>query len=77
VLCWISLAVASWIGLCFLVQKHFYPVSMGLRKSFIYEKPDFYATLGLTLMLQTHVEEKRVRERQIWSRAGSDRMNST
>jgi len=31
----------------------------------------------LTLMLQTHAEEKRVRVRQMWVRAGSDRMNST
>jgi hypothetical protein len=51
VLCWISLAVASWVGLCFLIQKHFYPVSMGLRKFLIKEKPDFYATLGYTLII--------------------------
>ena len=28
-------------------------------------------------MLQTHAEKKRVRACQMWSRAGSDRMNST
>ncbi len=31
----------------------------------------------LTLMLHTHAEEKRVRVRQMWARAGWDRMNST
>jgi hypothetical protein len=36
-----------------------------------------YATLGLTLMLHTYSEERRVRARQMWTRAGSDRMNST
>ena len=30
-----------------------------------------------TLMLHTHAEEKRVRVRQMWVRAGWDRMNST
>ena len=30
-----------------------------------------------TLMLHTHAEEKRVRVRQMWARAGWDRMNST
>jgi hypothetical protein len=46
VFCWISLAVTSWIGFSFFVQRHFYPVSMGLRNSFVDEKPDFCATLG-------------------------------
>jgi len=34
-------------------------------------------TAYLTLMFHTHAEEKRVRVRQMWARAGWDRMNST
>jgi hypothetical protein len=30
-----------------------------------------------TLTLHTHAEEKRVRVRQMWPRAGWERMNST
>jgi hypothetical protein len=34
-------------------------------------------TAEYTLTLHTHAEEKRVRVRQMWARAGWDRMNST
>ena len=39
-------------------------------------KKSHYLAL-LTLMLHTYAEEKRVRVRQMWARAGWDRMNST
>gem|GEM_PF-5789531 len=32
---------------------------------------------SITLTLHTHAEEKRVSARQMWARAGWDRMNST
>jgi len=39
-----------------------------------FKKEEFHEQ---TLMLHTHAEEKRVRVRQMWARAGWDRMNST
>jgi hypothetical protein len=37
----------------------------------------FVKSVFFTLTLHTHTEEKRVRVRQMWARAGWDRMNST
>jgi hypothetical protein len=36
-----------------------------------------FLPVDYTLTLHTHDEEKRVRVRQMWARAGWDRMNST
>ena len=37
----------------------------------------FVKSVFFTLTLHTHTEEKRVRVRQMWTRAGWGRMNST
>jgi hypothetical protein len=43
----------------------------------VLEKKTPIDTAEYTLTLHTHAEEKRVRVRHMWARAGWDRMNST